>query len=555
MSNVFGANKSKNIKDIVEQLIEGGSSICNESVAANVSKEAEMANLCESIKSLMVESYSDAFPEHLQHMLSEDAEGSANLFKNGFHDAYKETLALNENATPSLVSLTASIAVSMRSPYEGVFHRIFDTQTVERPIVSLEEVVPMVIDPAGQEYAIVDAFDPKLSTDNMFIDKTEIILTALTDGIVPGTKNVELTSGMDPLYRVDLAGRRIIKEAEESGAPIASAKVRMKKGTSPYFDMKDNTLSTIFELTLDDGSIVDADVTAKINYQTGVMEYVRADEHITKVYFTGTVSHEEHTHPIQTSFKNTFNEFPIPTRPHIEVSLPNEVRTDIANSINHLSQVDIITKMTEQVSIISSRMEDQRLKKALIDGTHMFEAEFDFEAPATFAHGNLEWVRREFIPFLDQCAVAMKMEYNMEDCHFRIGVSPYILRILDTEYSKDKGLSEEQKGAGAINYSIGVKTSTSVFYLVSSMAMENDRLHMLTIPNNFKESPVKTYNYFKYSSFLTDQLRKSTNSRLPATVYSERNLPMVFTPLSAQIKITNMPINRTSGARFIKKVI
>ena len=47
-----------------------------------------------------------------------------------------------------------------------------------------------------------------------------------------------------------------------------------------------------------------------------------------------------------------------------------------------------------------------------------------------------------------------------------------------------------------------VKTSTSVFYFVSSQMFEDDKLKLLLIPNNFKMSAVKTYNYFKYSSFL-----------------------------------------------------
>ena len=80
------------------------------------------------------------------------------------------------------------------------------------------------------------------------------------------------------------------------------------------------------------------------------------------------------------------------------------------------------------------------------------------------------------------------------------------------------------------------------------------KLKMLLIPNNFTNSQVKTYNYFKYSSFLTDQLRRSDNHVQPAIVYSERNMPVVFRPLSTDITITEMPIMKTEGARFIKRV-
>ena len=78
---------------------------------------------------------------------------------------------------------------------------------------------------------------------------------------------------------------------------------------------------------------------------------------------------------------------------------------------------------------------------------------------------------------------------------------------------------------------------------------------MNLMPNQFKNSPVKTYNYFKYSSFLTDTIRRSDNTRMPAIVYSERNMPIVFTPVTTRLEITNMPITIESGDKwFIRKV-
>lgn len=82
-------------------------------------------------------------------------------------------------------------------------------------------------------------------------------------------------------------------------------------------------------------------------------------------------------------------------------------------------------------------MEDQRLLKGLKEG-NLYEATFKFMAPDNFAYGNLEWLKREFIPFLDQCSMKMRNNWNITDCHFRVAVSPYILRILDTDYSMDK---------------------------------------------------------------------------------------------------------------------
>ena len=551
MSVLFGGNsQSRDVHDIVNELQSSSSAICNESVVGVKLSEIEAQNMADDIKQLMLEHYSAYIPSRMEGMLQEDAESASQIFLNNLAE-WRDVI--NENAAmPSLVTLTASIATTMRTPYEAVLHRLFDTRTLDKQTVEIEEVTPTIKAPGSDvEEDLIDALAPYAPVP--FVDRTEIEVETLVDGVVPGVKNLFVLEGKDPLFRVNRDVRIAKIDATLDGAPVDQSKIKMAKGSVPYFDAKTNTLACMFEIESADGTIVSADVSAKMDFNRSVLEYLRTDECVTKVYFYATVSHAEHTHPIYTSFKNNFQQFIVPTRPHIEVSLPQETRTDIANSIQHFANSDIVTAMTENITVISSRMEDQRLKKSLDQG-HVFEGEFSFEAPSNFAYGNLEWFKREFIPFLDQCALAMKNDWNITDCHFRVGVSPYILRIMDTDYTMDKGLSEESKGSGVINYSIGVKTSTSTFYFISSQQFDDNELKMLLIPNNFTMSQVKTYNYFKYSSFLTDQLRRSDNTRQPAIVYSERNLPVVFYPLSADLRVTEMPIMKTDGPRWIKKV-
>lgn len=552
MSVLFGGNsQSHDISAIVDELQQGGRGICNESVAGSEVSAAEVNNMADNIRSLMLEHYSGVIPERMEEMLREDADSVAQIFMNNLQEN-QQTLS-ESAALPSLVTLTASIATTMRTPYEAVLHRLFDTRTLDKQTVEIEEVIPIIKAPGDdKEEDLIDALAPYAPVP--FVDRTEIEVETLVDGIVPGSgcKNLFLLEGKNPLFKINRDVRVAKVDVELDGAPVDQSKIRMAKGAVPYFDAKNNTMNCMFEIEKDDGTIVDAAVDAKIDFNRSVMEYMHADECIKKVYFYATVSHAEHTHPIYTSFRNNFQQFIVPTRPHIEVSLPQETRTDIANSIQHFANTDIVTAMTENITVISSRLEDQRLKKALDQG-HEFEGSFNFVAPPNFAYGNLEWIKREFIPFLDQCALKMKNDWNITDCHFRVGVSPFILRILDTDYTMDKAMTEEGKGAGVINYSIGVKTSTSTFYFISSQQFADNELKMLLIPNNFKMSQVKTYNYFKYSSFLTDQLRRSDNHVQPAIVYSERNMPVVFRPLSADLKMPDMPIMKTEGAQFIKR--
>lgn len=506
MSTLFGGmSMSRDIGDIITSLQE--STIYN--AAGATMRSVELESLAESVKKLALAHYADAVDRRFERMLQEDAESMAQLFMNNVveNQALSGTKAIEESALmPSLVTLTASIATTMRTPYEAVLHRLFDTRTIDKQTVDIEEVIPTIRAPMDdKDEDLIDALAP--SAPVPFVDRTEIPVDELVGGVRIGAKDFPVLVGKNPKFRVnrDLRVSKIdvLKTAALALAPVDPARagyvdpkaIRPAKGTVPFFEARDNTLNCIYNVQLNDGSVYAIDLSAKFNFDTNRLEYLRGDEAVDKVYFEATVSHHEHTHPIYTSFRNNFEQFVVPTRPHIEVSLPQEMRTDIANSIQHFANTDVVTAMTENITVIASRMEDQRLKKCLDQG-YEFYAEFPFEAPQNYAYGNLEWLKREFIPFLDQCALKLKDEWNITDCHFRVGVSPYILRIIETDYTMDKAMTEDSKGSGVINYSIGVKTSTSVFYFISSQQFGDNQMMMLLIPNNFKMSAVKTYNYF-----------------------------------------------------------
>ena len=556
-------SKNRDIQSIVETLTDSTRGITNESCTS----DREIQNTKDFIQETMYNHYMDALGitdenSAMASILKEDAEQVSQMFINNLVENSKGTplASINEaSAIPALATLTASIAINMRVPYEATLHRMYDTRTLDKATVEIEDVIPTIIAPGKEAVDLIDAFQPGFDggkDDALFVDQTEIVLTDLLEtGIVPGKdcKNTNLTEGLDPLYRIN-RDMRIDHIELAASTTLQDVTLKLQKGSTPYFDAKTHVMNVTYEAVDSTGAVVaELAVTAEVDFERNLLKYLQADEEIGKVYFYATIEHSEHTHPIKMSYRNNFEQYSVPTRPHIEVSLPEEVKTDISNSIQYFASNDIITAMTEQISVISSRLEDQRLYKGLKSG-HMFEALFNFEPPANFNYGNLEWLTREFIPFLDQIAMRMKCEYNLEDCHFRVAVSPYVLKILDTNHVVDKSLTEESRGSGVINYSIGVKTSTSNFYFISSQMMAPNVGLICMLPNQFKNSPVKTYNYFKYASFLTDTIRRSDNTRMPAIVYSERNLPIVFTPVASELTITNMPITITSGDKwYIKK--
>ena len=379
MGVLFGGihGKSRDIHDIVKAITESGCSICNESVAGTKLSGIDISNMADEVRQLMVEHYSPLVPDALGEMLTEDANDAAQVFMNNLAET---TNGLNESASmPSLVTLTASIATTMRTPYEATMHRLFDTRVIDKQTVEIEEVTPTIRAPqSNEDEDLIDALAPYAPVP--FVDRTEIEVETLVDGLVPGAgcKGLALfDAGTNSLFRINRDVRIAKIDVDVGEGPVDPSKIKMAKGAVPYFDAKTNVMSCMFEVTKGDGSIVTVNVEAKINFDRSIMEYLRADDEVKKVYFYATVSHQEHTHPIYTSFRNNFQQFIVPTRPHIEVSLPQETRTDIANSIQHFANTDIVTAMTENITTISTRMEDQRLKKALDQG-YRFQGGFPF---------------------------------------------------------------------------------------------------------------------------------------------------------------------------------
>ena len=315
MSTLFGGmNKSRDIKDIVEKLREGGDAMINESAGKEVS-QIEVENMADEIKSVMLEHYSNLFQDPRFDNMLEDAESVAQIFKNNL---LENQSTLSESASmPSLVTLTASIATTMRTPYEAVLHRLFDTRTLDKQIVEIETVTPTIKAYEDEEEERGDALAPYAKVP--FVDRTEIEVETLVNGLEPGSgcKDLPLLVGKNPLYRVNRDVRISKIEAEVAGEVIPADKIHMSKGAVPYFDAKDNVLSCMFDLETAAGEIVHAGVDAKIDFTRSVMIYLRADDCVKKVYFYATVDHAEHTHPIHTSFRNNFQQFLAPTPPHI----------------------------------------------------------------------------------------------------------------------------------------------------------------------------------------------------------------------------------------------
>ena len=545
------------IESLVSEISDSGMFRKNAAATAIVADAVQ--SLAEQVSEMAYNHYHELVNEKFSQQVATDANGAGQMLRNAIitEQAWKPTEhsgeAINENYLPDYRSLTSTIAVTMRNPYEAKMHRLFDTMVLDTPNPTIETVTRLIRGPADQtDEDLIEALSPR--NPNRFIDRTEIKVEELTSGIdmsaVENEQPVKYLQGQNELWTVNTDVRITHIDVTLDGQKIDQKDITFATGSTPYFSKKDNVLNVAFDVKKPDGTVVTMRVRSEIDYAKNELKYISATPGVTKVYFYATVDHRQHTHVIRTSYTNRFDSFIVPTRPHIVVSMTQEDKDDLTRSESFFGKKDPIALLTDNVSLIAPRLEDQRLKKVIESG-HSGTARFDFNPPANFVDGPTAWIKREFIPWLDHISLKMKDQWNITDCHFRVGVSPYILRRLDTDYTMDKAASENSRGSGVINYSMGIKTSTSVFYFISSQDFKDDEGYILLIPNNFKMSELKTYVYFKYTSFMTDQLRDPRNTVMPGFTYCERNLPICFTTANTMFTVSGMPTVDATDNQYI----
>ena len=271
-------SKNRDIQSIVETLTDSTRGITNESCTS----DREIQNTKDFIQETMYNHYMDALGitdenSAMASILKEDAEQVSQMFINNLVENSKGTplASINEaSAIPALATLTASIAINMRVPYEATLHRMYDTRTLDKATVEIEDVIPTIIAPGKEAVDLIDAFQPGFDggkDDALFVDQTEIVLTDLLEtGIVPGKdcKNTNLTEGLDPLYRIN-RDMRIDHIELAASTTLQDVTLKLQKGSTPYFDSKTHVMNVTYEAVDSTGAVVAEEKIAALRHVPG----------------------------------------------------------------------------------------------------------------------------------------------------------------------------------------------------------------------------------------------------------------------------------------------
>jgi len=581
MKNFFG---SENTDQKIVNALPGFVTGLNESFADITAESQEMNEYATSMQEIVREQYAGveevAENSFEEMVINEDAADAGQVLRNSVTEMHN---IMNEN-TVSMTNMSIIAATAMtiiKQPMETNVHRLMNSRAAKGPVIEIAEVKPTITLP-GESKArkVYDALERGTDAHT----KLEVIPTALQSAITltnNSAKSVDLLDSMDPNYRMnnDLKLTNVTVELDPDGGAdsftTTDVSIVLQTGTRPYFDAKHRQLTAVYDVKLVDDVVAELFVDATLKSDGSEIRSITTSFEATPagaamdfraidVTFSGTVSHAQHMHPSTLSIESERNEFQIPTRPHYEISLEKESQTDIQKS-NTGIQGDLITMMTNQALLVANHAEDLRILNTLgMDFATTDEAawitsitnstngeiivDLDFEPRAGYNKTIFDYVRESCVPALDQVVTYLKEKYHIPDSHARVLSSPGFNKHLMPDANTVKG--SVQSGPAALSENLSAVSSTNTIVFVASSRVNTWSVKLVIIPNKKDKAERRTYDYWKYASFLTNDLRKASNHALPATVYSLRNAEVIGDHIGANINVQNYV--GTTGSKILE---
>lgn len=239
---------------------------------------------------------------------------------------------------------------------------------------------------------------------------------------------------------------------------------------------------------------------------------------------------------VKWSAKTTYIEIPEAVPLNTTIS-PEEVK-DVAA----LYQVNQLSKIMSLYKAALGNYKDDHIKLFLDDSYETLDSRskiydvFDFAAPEGYALDHVEHRRKTFFEFIDDNVTDMLYVLNDPNMVISIFGDPSIIRkVTPVEYTYS---TPDAIGPVELDYTRTVCTSDKrVYQFIGSDKMRNtNQLIVLLCPRN---SDRVTYRIFDYQMYVSNEIRNSDNTTLPAIHAFERWLIKDYQPVQCRIDILN----------------
>lgn len=526
---------------------EGITSVLSESsTAAN-----EARRMATEIVTRLSESNEDST---LQHIFDENAQQAVDMITNLLES---NKGLLSESSQVNIQLITTSMATLFRQPYECHAQRMFNTEVAATPEMVIETIIHKIKSPNHAEaLPVYDAF--KIPGEFTSINSTKVAAIGKAGaGIsVKSASRVDLISGQPQAMRVNktlkLEGMKVVKTSDSS--VIALDKITLKRGCSPYMDQKDGIINATYIVEIDANTKPEVTISAKISGDRFIenisVSYLNETHEVTHLYVDATLSSEEHTHPITLGVENSFRNYPIGTREHIEVGETIEKIIFTKKSTgSELSGTDIVAMLADRMTDIAFRVKDDRLAATLKEDKGWLSGTLSLKQPGTSQFFKIsEYINDYFFNQIDGYCTVLKLLHNFENCHFVAEISPVLAQYIDADR---KIVSDNKDGKTAFMYDLKYmsKANKITFVVAPNAPMNQVKLNLL--PDDTKKTPYRTFDNFEFDSFMTDKLRRHDNPTQSAIVYSEISQEYVHNAFSILLRVNDVP---TLSSEVVAKI-
>ena len=476
----------------------------------------------------------------------EDAKRVNSLYNNVAESIMNEAVQSISNISPIMIN---SFGIQERALISAHLPRAVKQVTAKIDNFKLTERIPFIVDLAGNKSKFIDAFVPGENGESASLtlkDKVEF-------GFAVGDSDIDLYGGNgssgDEDYRIPVTKDQVFGFDSVVKDFVIDD---IKEGTSVEFtsaslrnpSVEDGSFRAVIKYTKADGTNATAVVAGQFDFSNGKLVYLTSTNSAVKfVKFDMVLSPETHTKALTIGYETKHTPVQIPIGEHFEYNISEEFKdaSDKYYNVDAMAMLtDYMGRAVEQVKDITTLAKYQEL-----GANAVLKTTFNCTPTTGFAQGKEEYIRREFLPFMEKVCILLKTKVRIANCHFRVVGNPLDIRVAGAagvEYIYKR--NEQFAGEIGIDYEFSVVSDTHKIFYLSSERVPVGKIYVFLIPNSI-ENNISTVNHYEYATYVSNKYR-GTNSNLPTVMISTRYLTKEYFPVVAEVEIINNLVDDTT---------
>lgn len=470
----------------------------------------------------------------------EDVNRINTLYENVGNEILNESISTIGDLSPIMIN---SFGIQERALISTHLPRAVKQVTAKIDNFKLTERIPYVTDLAGNKQKFIDAFVPQADETYPHLSLRDEVNMSF---VIP-SNDIDLYEGSEASVNEGEPGYRPVIDKEQvfgHNSTLTDVKITGADPDSIEFGIGSTRTIDVetgsFKVTVSwkaSGAVKKAVVSGQFDMSNGKLVYIAStDSNITEVIFSMILSPETHTKALSVGYETKHTPVNIPIGEHFEYSISEEFK-DASEKYYNTDAMSLLTdymgRAVEQVKDIVTLQKFQELQKnAVLTST------FNCTPTAGYAYGKENYIRAEFLPFIEKTCIILKNKVRIPNCHFRVVGNPLDIRVAASagvEYIYKR--NEQFAGEINIDYEFSVTSDIHKIFYLSSERMPVGKLMIFLIPNSI-ENNISTVNHYEYATYVSNKY-KGSKSNLPTVMISTRYLTQEYYPVVGVIDVVN----------------